>query len=128
MQPVWDFLADHRYILWIGVAYGSWGLLLNTILYRRYLYYVFNVYRRNRHRLDSQLPPFMKRISQRMMRWSRKKAHNSWYWLIGCLLSLGIVLASIAGLVLLLPINNLSRRRSDGRRLARLSAFAASAR
>ncbi len=98
MQPVWSFLAEHRFLLWIGVAYGGLGIVMHTVLYRRSLYCYFILFRRIRDRYESKTPPY---ILQGWIRFIRIIAHIFWLWLMTFLFNVAVFTASVIGLIVL---------------------------
>lgn len=98
MQPVWDFLATHRYILWIALGMGVFGILQMTVFYRSTLRLAL-FYQKWVRRLINVFPEDKTtRFSKRMLRWYRKRYRSRWLWMMGVIQSVILIAAAIAGL------------------------------
>ena len=101
MQPVWDFLATHRFILWVLLALGVFVFLQGTIFYRPTLRLAL-WYQKWWRRFISYLPEDRStQIAKQFNRWYRKHYRSRWVWAIGMIKAVIIIGVAIAGLVLL---------------------------
>lgn len=101
MNLIWDFLATHRYLLWITLGLGVIGLLQGTVFYRSTLRLALSYQMWGRRLINAIPDDRFASSTKKMLRWYRKTYRSRWIRVIG-LFQIAIVIgAATAGLLLL---------------------------